>query len=215
MKKLLLFCCFIFMILLYSPVQATTISYTDNMTEDGFNIYYQLDVTELGGNDYSATFKIDGSGSTTDAWYIGGINFKFFEGSFTPTLTSLTPDYGNWIIAIPGTTQIGGWSVMDNRGGFHHEHAGLVIDNVVDPLLVNVPPFFEFSFTFSGDGFIYQDLMPFQVAYWDGYAGGSSNVHFGQLSATLGTPVPEPGMVILLGIGLLGLAFYNRKRLLN
>ena len=30
-----------------------------------------------------------------------------------------------------------------------------------------------------------------------------------------GTPVPEPGMVILLGIGLLGLAFYNRKRLLN
>ena len=30
-----------------------------------------------------------------------------------------------------------------------------------------------------------------------------------------GTKVPEPGMVILLGIGLLGLAFYNRKRLLN
>ena len=30
-----------------------------------------------------------------------------------------------------------------------------------------------------------------------------------------GTPVPEPGMVILLGIGLFGLAFYNRKRLLN
>ena len=33
--------------------------------------------------------------------------------------------------------------------------------------------------------------------------------------ADKGIPVPEPGMVILLGIGLLGLAFYNRKRLLN
>jgi len=30
-----------------------------------------------------------------------------------------------------------------------------------------------------------------------------------------GTPVPEPGMVILLGIGLIGLAFYSRKRLFN
>ena len=30
-----------------------------------------------------------------------------------------------------------------------------------------------------------------------------------------GTPVPEPGMVILLGIGLIGLAFFSRKRLLN
>jgi len=30
-----------------------------------------------------------------------------------------------------------------------------------------------------------------------------------------GTPVPEPGMVILLGIGLIGLAFYSRRRLFN
>jgi hypothetical protein len=30
-----------------------------------------------------------------------------------------------------------------------------------------------------------------------------------------GVPVPEPGMVILLGIGLIGLAFFSRKRLLN
>jgi len=29
------------------------------------------------------------------------------------------------------------------------------------------------------------------------------------------TPVPEPGMVILLGIGLIGLAFYSRRRLFN
>jgi len=29
------------------------------------------------------------------------------------------------------------------------------------------------------------------------------------------TPVPEPGMVILLGIGLIGLAFYSRRRLLS
>jgi len=38
--------------------------------------------------------------------------------------------------------------------------------------------------------------------------------HLSALS-TKTTPVPEPGMVILLGIGLIGLAFYSRKRLFN
>ena len=35
------------------------------------------------------------------------------------------------------------------------------------------------------------------------------------ITRTGGTPVPEPGMVILLGIGLIGLAFFSRRRLLN
>ena len=60
------------------------------------------------------------------------------------------------------------------------------------------------------------------LGLWDiGYldlAGGSgqpADMSFIRAYVSEGTPVPEPGMVILLGIGLLGLAFYNRKRLLN
>lgn len=210
MKKLSLFCCFIFLIFLYSPAQAYTISYTDTMTKDGFDIYYQLEVTQTSDNTYSATFDVVGSSTTAD-WYIGGIDFKFFEGSVDTTISDF--NHPNWEIAVPGETKFDGWSVQKNRAGFFHEDAGKVLDDVTNALLVNQS--FIFDFTFSGDGIVYQDHMPFQVAYWDGYSGGSQNVHFGQLSATLGTPVPEPGMVILLGIGLIGLAFFSRRRLMN
>ena len=48
--------------------------------------------------------------------------------------------------------------------------------------------------------------------FWADTQGAISHV---TLYGPNGTKVPEPGMVILLGIGLIGLALFSRKRLLN
>lgn len=49
------------------------------------------------------------------------------------------------------------------------------------------------------------------TGFWEGTQGAISHVSLWGKS----TPVPEPGMMILLGIGLLGLALFGRKRLVN
>ena len=73
----------------------------------------------------------------------------------------------------------------------------------------------------TDDHFLYRNLAEMNWAVIDFSKWGfdeSTNINIGRIShigEIGGTPVPEPGMVILLGIGLLGLAFYNRKRLLN
>ena len=71
--------------------------------------------------------------------------------------------------------------------------------------------------------FLFENLASFewaviQLSQLEGYYPPGGEINIGRISHIReigGTPVPEPGMVILLGIGLLGLAFYNRKRLLN
>ena len=70
------------------------------------------------------------------------------------------------------------------------------------------PAWYFFDITDLWDGKTKISLLNF----WEGSTGAISHV---SLYGPNGTKVPEPGMVILLGIGLIGLALFSRKRLLN
>ncbi len=70
----------------------------------------------------------------------------------------------------------------------------------------------EFAFYFVSP---YTDSGIWSTTHLLNLGGNIPEISHLSVLAKKGTPVPEPGMVILLGIGLIGLAFYSRKRLFN
>ena len=202
-----------------APASALTLSYTDTTTKAGFNIEYILDISAGTTYDYDAVFKINSSSTSADDWYAGAFNFKFFDGS-VPTdldLDSFSGSTGGWSVADKDTNSgasIGGWSSLTQAGraGFFLTdlETSQTLANVAKGVKVSDTGTAAFEFSFSGQGDLREFSLPFQVAYWDGFAGGSQNIKFGQLSETLS--VPEPTTMILLGVGLIGIAGIGRKK---
>lgn len=211
-----------FGIVFAGPASALMYSYTDTTTKDGFNIEYILDISEGTTYDYDAVFTINSSSTSTDDWYAGAFNFKFFEGS-VPTeldLDSYSGSVGPWSVADKDTNSgasIGGWSSLTQAGraGFYLTNLESVIDsdNIEEGVYVSGVDTAAFEFSFSGQGNLNELYIPFQVAYWDGLAGSSRNFKFGQLSEVLS--VPEPATMLLLGCSLIGLAGIRRKKIKN
>ena len=202
------------------PASALLLSYTDTTTKDGFNIEYILNISELETNKYAAEFIINSSSTSTDDWYAGAFNFKFFDGSVPTELdldnTTIPTGTGPWSVADKNdisNVSIGGWSSLTQAGraGFYLTdlESSLTLDNVAKGVNVSGTATATFEFTFSGQGDLNELDMPFQVAYWDGFAGNSRNVKFGQLSKTLS--VPEPATMLLLGSCLLVLSGFRKK----
>ena len=208
--------------LLAGPASALTLSYTDTTTKAGFNIEYILDISEVTTNNYDAVFTINSSSTSTDDWYAGAFNFKFFNGS-VPTelgLDSVPGSTGPWSVADKDTNSgasIGGWSSLTQAGraGFFLTdlETSQTLANVAKGVEVSDTGTAAFEFSFSGQGDLREFSIPFQVAYWDGFAGNSRNIKFGQLSESLS--VPESATILLLGCGLICLAGFGRKRFKN
>ena len=111
----------------------------------------------------------------------------------------------------------GDWTQTDQNSDAYAYYLGGELDYFYIWLATNPknPPDAN-AFLFKNE--ISLEWAVIQLSDLVGYTPPGGDINIGRVSHLReigGTPVPEPGMVILLGIGLLGLAFYNRKRLLN
>ena len=228
MKKSFLFCMLLLLIVLFgfgAPVSAT-LYYNDTTTKAGFDIDYTLTITPgIQDNTYVAAFNIhvNATPAGNTAWYIGAFDIKFFEGQGAQ-IPDLTPDgqtIDNVTWAVADSSQnsaasIPGWSRNDGKAGYFvwdlYENQNELGAAKALPVVNGTDT--TINFGIYGLGTLYTADMPFQVGYY-GVKGVATteNYKFGQLSENFA--VPEPATMFLLGAGLVGLAGFGRKRLIN
>jgi hypothetical protein len=220
-RMLSLICLFLCVIglMFVTPTGATTLDFTDTATKGGFNIEYTLDIS-LSGSVYTGVFTIESTSTSSDPWYIETFDFKFFDGqgNVIPDILGLSTfsgSTGSWGIADIDNPNVSiqGWNREAGSAGFYlTDLAGdPTLSNEQKGVLVSGTNSASFTFTFANDGNLNQISIPFQVAYFGDEKNNNKGLFFGQLSADLATPVPEPSTILLLASGFAGLAGWRRK----
>lgn len=211
------------------PVGAITLSYTDTVQSPGNSINYLLDFGVPSGNTYNATFTVSHTADTTPEWYAAWFTFNFSTGSNPATIANLTDPSGTgpWSVLTSSTDVLKGGgqygSPLDaGAAGFYVASiaSGAPADSptqgifVTGSLVTTTPKTFTFDFTTNGgtlhDG-VGDNEMPFKVGYYNKDT-GATKWTVNRLSAELDvTKVPEPGTLLLLGSGILGIGLMGRK----
>jgi hypothetical protein len=156
-----------------------------------------FDTASMGPLTLSETSYTSGSLYTFDPeLYVGGFGLNAGGG------VTLTADLTMHPLVVSGTTASSNASLVLNLSNISATGYTAGSSGIVDELLAAGDAAINFTLNTSNTG-------GFAAVIDQG--GGSKDIHGGSFSASV-VRVPEPGTVVLMGAGLLGLAFWDRRR---
>ena len=173
----------------------------------GQSFAIQIDLNDFYA-DPTVTVSADGSSALMEE-----------DAMFSIVILSNDPGLGDPNVVIPNVDILLLFDYDFIEGpGSDDEFSAFVLDGITG---IPVGPPFEFFVQDSASGTISFDLTPlfgqtlglqFELAALSGDSDLLSTVNISNVSLDPGTPIPEPGTLTLLGVGLLCLASFSRKK---
>lgn len=220
--KFSVFLAFVGVLVFATTGGATTISWVDNGTYQpsagGANpITYTLDFTEVTDVTYNANFSVETTADVSPEWRLLGFAFKFAPSGGQLSLNSTSGD-------VPGTWDelplADFWNNPDDRPGLWDSEVTSSSDLFHGLSLTAGPVTYTWNFdiTFTSTALadtIFLEDMPFQAYFAGEAAGRSGKAKTDRLSESLNgsVSVSEPATMLLLGIGIAGLAGIGRRKI--